>query len=123
MSNSQERRPENREEAIKRLQQAAVEWKKEQTSEAFRRLEQCLWDALVSFSGYPFRTAKGLDFTYAVRGNEMFVSRKEKSITRATVDMSLKKALELDCHVTGPKRLGTFGASYLYPVFIHIGLI
>ena len=25
--------------------------------------------------------------------------------------------------VTGPKQLGTFGASYLYPVFVRIGVI
>ena len=25
--------------------------------------------------------------------------------------------------VAGPKKLGTFGASYLYPVFVRIGVI
>ena len=33
-----------------------------------------------------------------------------------------KKAQELGC-VTGPKQLGVFGASYLYPVFLRLGII
>ncbi len=53
----------------------------------------------------------------------MFVTRKDKSITRASVMMAFHKALELGRIVTGPKKLGTFGASYLYPVFREIGVI
>lgn len=37
--------------------------------------------------------------------------------------VAFHKALELDRVVTGPKKLGTFGASYLYPVFREIGVI
>ena len=58
-----------------------------------------------------------------IKGNEMFVTRKDKSITRASVMMAFHKALELDRVVTGPKKLGTFGASYLYPVFCCLGVI
>ncbi|MCD8010073.1 MAG: hypothetical protein LUF34_04655 [Lachnospiraceae bacterium] len=95
--------------------------------EAARRLrehptEDALWAALRAFQGYPFRTAKGLTFTYTVRGGELFVDRKEKSITRATVDLAFRRALELQV-VTGPKKLGVFGASYLYPIFLHLGII
>ncbi|MCD7750725.1 MAG: hypothetical protein LUI10_03135 [Lachnospiraceae bacterium] len=82
-----------------------------------------LWDTLLLFQDYPFYTAKGLKFTYTIRGGEMFVSRKDKSITRATVELAFRKALSLDGIVTGPKKLGVFGASYLYPVFIRIGVI
>ncbi|MEI3350185.1 MAG: hypothetical protein V8R18_03505 [Clostridium sp.] len=57
-----------------------------------------------------------------IRGNEMFVSRKEKSVTRASILVAYKKAQELGC-VTGPKQLGVFGASYLYPVFLRLGII
>ena len=89
-----------------------------------------LWDALIAWQGEMFYTAKGLAFTYSIRerrdgalGGEMFISRKEKSITQSTVFMAFHKALELGGQVEGPKKLGTFGASYLYPVFIRLGVI
>lgn len=85
--------------------------------------EIMLWESLREFQNQPFTTSKGLSFTYEIHGNEMFVDRKEKSITRATVNKSYQKARELEGCVTGPKKLGTFGASYLYPVFIGLGII
>lgn len=66
---------------------------------------------------------QGFRFTYHVKGNEIFVSRKEKSITRLSVILAMKKAIELQNQVKGPKQLETFGASYLYPIFVKIGLI
>lgn len=66
---------------------------------------------------------KGLEYTYQIRGNEMFVSRKTKSITKASVDLALEKIIELSGKVAGPKKLKCFGASYLYPIFIEMGLI
>lgn len=86
-------------------------------------VEESLWNALKVFQDYPFKTAKNLSFSYEIRGNEMFISRKEKSVTRATIMLAFQKALELEGHVSGPKKLGCFGASYLYPVFIRIGVI
>lgn len=56
-----------------------------------------------------------LEFTYRIHGGEMFVDRKTKSITRSTVMTAYRRALEQNCFVSGPKKLGTFGASYLYP--------
>lgn len=92
--------------------------------------EQQLWDALILHQREPFYTAKGLEYTYTIKGNEMFCTRKEKSITRATVDIALKKVEEMReiqkeavPVVTGPKKLGCFGASYLYPILIRIGWI
>ena len=85
--------------------------------------EEVLWDALLLYQSYPFKTAKGLKFTYCIKGNEIFVDRKEKSITRASVNMALKTALEQGAAITGPKKLGTFGSSYLYPVFKILGII
>ncbi len=85
--------------------------------------EDILWQTLAASAGFTFRTSKGLEFSYAIRGNEMFVDRKTKSITRATVNMACRKALELGKEATGPKKLGTFGASYLYPVFVRLGII
>lgn len=82
-----------------------------------------LWPALEALAGTPFSTAKGLSFTYVIRGGELFVSRKEKSITKATVELAFQRALELGGDATGPKKLGVFGASYLYPIFLRLGVI
>lgn len=85
--------------------------------------DAALWEALERLQGSEFLTAKKLMFTYKIKGGEMFVNRKEKSITQATVLVAFHKALELGDKATGPKKLGTFGASYLYPVFVRIGII
>lgn len=92
--------------------------------------EDALWKAIVLFAGYPFKTSKGLEFTYTVKkkhngepGNELVITRKEKTITKATVLMAYQKALALGSVVSGPKQLGTFGASYLYPVFVRFGVV
>ena len=72
------------------------------------------------------RTAKGLRFHYSIKGNEIYFSRKEKSVTRATANIALEKTVELQRKgvvITGPKMLRCFGASYLYPIFIRIGVI
>jgi len=89
-----------------------------------------LWDAMLAFAGYPFKTSNGLVFTYEMKknrhgdpGNELLFSRKEKTITRSTVAKAYEKALELGGEVSGPKKLGTFGASYIYPVFLRLGVI
>lgn len=90
-----------------------------------RRLQDLVWNALVQQQGNLFYTAKGLDFTYRVKGNEIFVSRKAKSVTRMTVDIAVEKAVMLcrtGTEVKGPKKLGCFGASYLYPVFLKLGI-
>lgn len=89
-------------------------------------LEDALWDALVLFAGTNFETAKHLRYSYSVKGYEIFVSRKDKSITRATVNLSLRNAMDLQkagLPVSGPKKLKTFGASYLYPIFLELGVI
>lgn len=67
------------------------------------RLEKHMWDALILFQGYTFQTAKGLRFIYTLKGNEIFFSRKEKSVTRATVDLAFRKAVEKEGIVSGPK--------------------
>ena len=84
--------------------------------------EDTLWSMLTYLQGCVFLTAKGLKFTYKIKGGEMFVNRKSKSITQATVFMAFRKAMELG-GVSGPKKLGTFGASYLYPIFVRLGVI
>lgn len=85
-----------------------------------------LWESLLKYQGHTFYTAKHLEFTYTIRGKEMFVSRKDKSITRSTIDLAFEKALQVqekEGGVAGPKKLGCFGASYLYPIFLEIGVI
>ena len=64
-------------------------------------------------------------YKYEIRGGEMFVSRKKKSITKATVVMAFSKTKHIQAEqgfVGGPKAIGTFGASYLYPVFLRLGI-
>ena len=85
--------------------------------------EDALWSMLIYLQGCVFLTAKGLKFTFKIKGGEMFVNRKTKSITQATVFMAFRKAMELGGVVAGPKKLGTFGASYLYPIFVRLGVI
>lgn len=94
--------------------------------EDFEKVEHRLWRTLLLLEEYPFQTAKGLEFFYRIKGNEIFFSRKEKSVTRASVGLALQKAIDLQKNGTvikGPKMLKSFGASYLYPVFIKIGVI
>jgi len=53
------------------------------------------------------------------------IDRKEKTITRNTVLLAYEKAVALmdtEGCVAGPKNLGRFGASYLYPVFLELGI-
>lgn len=56
----------------------------------------------------------------------MFISTKAKSITKAMVMIAYQRGLEIqeaEGYVSRPKQLGTFGASYLYPVFQKLGII
>lgn len=91
--------------------------------------EERLWEAILLFQGYPFETAKGLQFTYRVKKNkkgcfcnEIVVDRKEKSITRSSIELAFSRAQEMGT-VAGPKQLGVFGASYLYPIFVRMGVL
>jgi hypothetical protein len=88
--------------------------------------EIAFWNEILAHQGETFTTSgrgsrPGIAFTYTIRGAEMFVDRKEKSITRATVMIAYHKAKEFGI-VTGPKKLNVFGASYLLPVFKRIGV-
>ena len=81
-----------------------------------------LWDAITVFADHPFKTyQKGLKFKYQVKGNEIFVDRKKKSITRSTVVLAYQNMRQLE-EIRRAKDLGTFGASYLYPIFLRLGV-
>ncbi len=100
-----------------------------------------LWNCIMLFQGYRFKTSgrngKGaVSFTYQFKESkrtgeltdEIVIDRKEnsKTITRSTVEVALINALneQENCGcVRGPKKLGCFGASYLYSMFLRFGLI
>lgn len=94
-----------------------------------------LWNAVLAFEGYPFHTAgrgktPGVKFSYQVKQSkdgrpvgEIKVSRKEKTITCATIELAYRRAKAMGGVVTGPKKLGVFGASYLYPMLVRFGVI
>lgn len=115
-----------------------------------------LWTCISLFQHYPFQTlGRGKDHTGATKfsyevskegkaggrhydgpsvdgyGNEMWVTvageKREKSISRSTVELGLKNALEEQSRsgfVSGPRKLNTPGAhSYLYALFLRFGVI
>jgi len=108
-----------------------------------------LWKAICLFSGYPFRTSgrgsrEGVKFKYTVSpsggrgghhydgadvagfGNELWITvggeKREKSITRGSVDYALKIVTEGSV-VSGPKQLKIYGSSYVWAIFKRFGLI
>ncbi|MBQ7370560.1 MAG: hypothetical protein IJW67_01520, partial [Blautia sp.] len=60
-------------------------------------------------------------------GNEIFISGKEKSVSRSTVEKGFRNALaiqEKEGCVRGPRKLNIPGAhSYLYSMFLCFGII
>ncbi len=83
-----------------------------------------LWDVIVAHQGETFYTAKGLPFTYTIKGGEFFTDRKKKSITRATFEKAFQKIQADDGHtITGPKSLNVFGAPYVFATFRQLGLL
>ena len=82
-----------------------------------------VWEMIREKEGKCLKTYSGLDFSYTVKGHELFISRKDKSITFSSVKKALEEVEKLNGIVSGPKKLGVFGASYLYSIFIEIGVI
>ncbi len=89
----------------------------------YTQAEIDLWEKLKAWEGRPFRTVKGLEFSYRIVGNELFVDRKDKSLTRATVNRAYRVAVGNPAQIVGPKKLGTFGASYLFALFQALGIL
>ena len=60
-------------------------------------------------------------------GNELWIiqngEKREKSISRSSVDYALKVVLESEEQITGPKQLGVFGSSYTFALFRRFGLV
>lgn len=75
------------------------------------------WEVLAEHQNEIFYTAKKLPFTYTIRGGEMFIDRRSKSLTRSTFEKALKKLEEHPKEITGPKSLNVFGAPYIWALF------
>lgn len=87
---------------------------------------QDAWTMLQAHEGETFYTCKGLPFHYQVRGGELFVDRRRKSITVSTIASALDHIQQREAAgelITGPKKIGCYGASYLYPLFLQLGFI
>jgi hypothetical protein len=122
-------------EACKKLQEELLQWRVSRTygedempADCWNEADQVLWELIRLFEGFTFHTFSGLEFSYTVKGGEIFISRKEhsKSLTKSSILMAFHTGAELqlrDGYVKGPKKLGTFGASYLYPMFVRFGVI
>ncbi len=95
-------------------------------TEQYSAAENAFWEEFCACAGRRFQTMKGLEFSFAVQGNEVFFDRKAKSITRATVIKGYQRAKERVAEavvVKTPKQLGVFGTSYLLPVFVYLGVL
>lgn len=113
--------------------------------------DDALWQTVVAYQNYPFRTTSGLPFSYTVRrkrngeySGELEISRKEesKTLTKSSVLLAFHKVLEkitvaegsdsegvssaalVLAEYKGPKAIGQiFGISYVYSLFWTWGLI
>ncbi|MCD7883401.1 MAG: hypothetical protein LUI87_06825 [Lachnospiraceae bacterium] len=81
-----------------------------------------LWELLTKHQGETFFTVKGLPFHYTIKGGELFVDRREKSITRATIAKAYERIQETPQEITGPKKLNAFGAPYIWAIFVALGI-
>ncbi len=75
-----------------------------------------LWLLMTEHQNETFYTMKKLPFTYTIKGGELFVDRRSKSITRATFEQALDKLRENPDAITGPKSLNVFGAPYVWAI-------
>ena len=94
--------------------------------------EQLLWQCVVAFQGYRFKTISGLPFSYKIKTGrngeltkELWIDRREgsKSLTWSSVLLAFEKT-EGKPLVERPKALGDIrGVSYIYGIFRRFGLI
>lgn len=95
--------------------------------------EENLWQAVIAFQEYPFKTATGLPFTYRLKigknggwNKELLVDRREKSKSLAwsSVRIAFENSRKVTGEVKKPKALGDIrGISYIYPLLWRFGLI
>ena len=95
--------------------------------------EETLWNCIVAFRGYKFKTLSGLPFTYQLkkgRGDvftkELWIDRREssKSLAWSSVLLAYKNIERIGVVVDRPKALGDIRVvSYIYGMFYRFGLI
>ena len=90
-----------------------------------------LWNTLLAHQNQLFTTSgrgkrPGTSFIYLIRGAEIFISTRSKSITRATILYAFRKVREMNEQgivITGPKSIGVHGDSNIFAVFKELGVI
>ena len=95
--------------------------------------EENLWQAIIVFQDYPFKTATGLPFRYKLKvgkngewNRELLIDRREKSKSLAwsSVILAFENSTKISEEVKKPKALGDIrGISYIYPILWRFGLI
>lgn len=111
---------------VYRKRKAAVEALQEEMS------EKKLWDCIIAFQGYPFRTVTGLKYSYTLKKGrngdytkELFIDRREssKSLAWSSIVLAVEKA-ETGTIYEKPKAIGDIrGISYIYPMLWRFGII
>ena len=94
--------------------------------------EETLWECVIAYQNYPFRTVSGLPFRYELKrgrngklNRELMIDRREgsKSLTWSSVWRAFEKT-EGKPVAARPKDLGDIrGISYIYGIFYRFGLI
>ena len=84
---------------------------------------ESVWQLLTEHQSETFYTMKKLPFTFVVKGGELFVDRRSKSITKATFEQALNKLKENPQQITGPKSLNVFGAPYVWAIFKAFNIV
>lgn len=100
---------------------------------AEERTEENLWQAIIAFQEYPFKTMTGLPFYYKLKigkngewNKELLIDRREKSKSLAwsSILLAFEKSSQITGMVNKPKELGDIrGISYIYPILWRFGLI
>ena len=93
--------------------------------------EEKLWECVVAFQGYEFRTYSGLPFSYTLKKGrngaytkELFIDRRENSKSLAWSSVLLALCNIKEKVVDRPKALGDIrGVTYIYGMFYRFGLI
>lgn len=95
--------------------------------------EERLWNCVIAFRGYTFKTLTGLPFSYTIKtgrnGNltkELWIDRREgsKSLAWSSVLLAFRNVGEIGAVVERPKALGDIrGVSYIYGMFCRFGLV
>lgn len=109
-----------------RKRKAAVEALQEEMS------EEKLWECIIAFQGYPFRTVTGLKYSYTLKKGrngdytkELFIDRREssKSLAWSSILLAVQK-VDQDTVYEKPKAIGDIrGISYIYPMLWRFGII